>query len=144
METLVGDFLTNITIPANALVGGDEEVIVEVKNVGVILIERVTVNSELNLLAETLTDVVDIGKELITASGIGSRSVPVSSVGSIDGTKLDVEDHVVEEVTELRDGKLDLRIEASGAGLNRNLVIFITNSGKWLAFIPNRSSLVQA
>jgi hypothetical protein len=98
----VGNLLTNIAIPANALVGSDEEVIVEVKNIGVVLVKRISVHGELNLLAETLTDVVDIGKELITSGWVGGGIIPIRSIGSIYGTKLNVENHVIEEVTELR------------------------------------------
>ncbi len=136
-ETLVGNLLTNITVPTNALVGGNEEVIVEVENVRIVLIKRVTVDGELNLLAETLTDIVNISKKLITIGGVSSGVVPISSIGSIYSTKLDVENHIIEEVTKLWNRKLYLRIEASGAGLDGNLVIFITNRSEWFAFVPN-------
>jgi len=126
-ETLMGNLLTNITIPTNALVRGNEEVIVEVKNVRIVLVKRVSIDSELNLLAKTLTNIVNISKKFITRSRMSSGVVPISSVGSIYGTKLDVENHVVEEVTELRDRKLYLRIEASRTGLDSNFIVFITN-----------------
>jgi hypothetical protein len=99
--TLVGDLLTDVAVPAGALVGGNEEVIVEVQDIGIILIKRISVDSELNLGAQSLTDEVNVCEELITSRGIGLGIGPIASVGGIDSAKDDVENHVIEEVTEL-------------------------------------------
>jgi hypothetical protein len=116
--TLKGYLLANIAVPTNLLVGGNEELLVEVENLRVVLIQRVTVDIELNLLAEGLTQVVNVSKELTTLSGVSSGISPVISIQSGDGAKLDVEHHIMEEVTELGNRESNLSAETSRAGLS--------------------------
>lgn len=131
-ETLPGDLLGNVTVPTNSLVGGNEELLVEVLDIRVVLIKRVTVNRHTHALNKALAKIINIGKQLLTTSGVSSRVNIVISIKSSDATKDNVEDHVVEEITKLRNRELHLRAQTSRARLDSYLVIFVTDSSEGL------------
>lgn len=62
-EALVGLLLADQTIPTNALVGGNKEGIMESINIAVILIQRVSVDGELGVSDQALTNSVTVGQE---------------------------------------------------------------------------------
>jgi len=144
------DFLTNQALPASELAGRNLKLLVQVGGFVLVVIERVAVDLELNLLKETLTGVlavankvlvnvsgtvndsavllnVRIGKALVDAVGnIISRRLARRKVGgtnvrrerrdvagrpvrSRNGLKLGVNNHVIKEITELRDRILNSR-----------------------------------
>lgn len=167
------DFLTDQTLPAGELAGRNLELLVQVGGLILVVIERVTVNLELDLLEETLTGVlaitnkvlvdvsgavnnsavglyVRIGEALVhTVNGISSfrlagRKISSANVGGergnvagrpvrgAHGLKLGVNNHVIKEITELRDRILNSRTICGATRLCADLVIFISNGREWL------------
>jgi len=59
-ETAIRQLLSHATVPTNALVGLNEELLVHVVNFGIVLIKRVSVHGKLNVLDEGLSEEVYI------------------------------------------------------------------------------------
>ena len=93
-----------------------------VVDVIVVLIQRVSVHGELNSLDKLLSKVGNVSDE---------TSSVVSVIGS-DLSESDVENHIMEEVTKLRDGKLNFLSQSSRSGLNTDLVVLVTDCGERL------------
>jgi len=95
-EALVGLLLADKTIPTNALVGGNKEGIMEGVDIAVILIQRVSVNGELGVANQTLTNGVTVGQKGVTGGRI---------VGG-HGSKSHVQNHIMEEISKLHCGEV--------------------------------------
>lgn len=101
-EALLGVLLADVAVPADALVGGDEVLVVEALDIRAVLVEGVAVDGDTDLLDEALTNEIDVANDLGTGRGVSRGGGPVGSVGGRDGAQGGVDDHVVEEVTELQ------------------------------------------
>jgi hypothetical protein len=121
-ESTLSDFLSGVLVPSKLLVRGHEELLVHVMHIRVILIQRVSVHGKLNVLDELLAGTINVAHK---ASGI-------ISIISSDLSQADMENHIVEEVTELRNGELNLLSESSRSGLHTDLVVLITDCGERL------------
>lgn len=120
------EFLAHVLEPANTLRLADAELAVDVVRIRVVLIERVTVDIERNLLEETLTREIAPAEKGVITGAVSSGT----SEGSGGRVHLDVDNHIVEEITELGDRELHLRAERRAVG--NNLVVFETHSSERL------------
>ena len=87
--SFLGRFLSDEAVPSGTLVRLNKELTVEVVHCGGILIKRVTVDIELNLLEQTLTRVVAVTENILV------RCSSNRSVSSL--IKFDVKSHIIEE-----------------------------------------------
>jgi len=102
---LLGNFLTNHTLPANQLILRNVELTVEVVHIRGVLIQRVSVNVELNLLKKAFSGEIGIPEDVLVRSRHGRRVTK--------RLELAVESHVVEEISELRDRESHIRVKRS-------------------------------
>ncbi len=115
------DLLADVLVPADLLARADRKLAVHVVGIREVLIERVAVHDEADRLEETLTREV-----APTVEGAVHRVVHRrTSEGDRRGSDLDVDNHVTEEVTELRDRELNLRAEDR---VGDNLVVLKSHS----------------
>jgi hypothetical protein len=127
LETLFGIFLSHVSVPADHLVWRDEEFLVEILYLRVIFVERVTIDSYLHVVDERLSYIIYVCEKLLTNGGAGERARPIGGVQGSDASESKVENHIVEEVAELRDAELDRGSKSRRTALHAGLVIFITN-----------------
>lgn len=114
-EALVRVLLTDVGIPAETLVRANKELVVEVVHLLIVLVKRVTVDRELHLLAKALSDEVDVCQKLSAVGRIRSGIRPVGSILCVNRTEDNMEYHVIEEISKLRDRELNIAVQTSRA-----------------------------
>jgi hypothetical protein len=121
-ETIIRDLLSHVALPADTLIRRDEELLVHVVHIRVVLIKRVSVHGELNILDKGLSEVVDVTEVTVRVVGVISG----------DSAELKMENHIMEEISKLRNRELNVVSKSSRSGLNTNLVILVADSGEGL------------
>ncbi len=122
----VGKLLAHVLVPAELLAFTDAELAVDVVSVRVVFVERVAVDIERDLLEKTLTREVAPTEESAVYVAV-YRGARERDRGAVN---LDVNDHIVEEITELRNRELNLR--AKRRVVSNNLVVLETHGGERL------------
>lgn len=110
------EFLTHVAEPANFLTLADAELTVHVVDIRGVLIERIAVDIEADLLEETFAWEVAPAVH----GTINQRVSRGACERDSRGGNLDVDNHITEEVAELRDRELNARAER---GVGSNLVV---------------------
>lgn len=124
--TSAGHLLSDVAKPANLLVRLHGELVMEVVHVTRVLIQGVAVNLNVDLLDQAVTKVV--GEAVVILILTSCRSSKLRKHG---GIQTNMEHHIVEEITELRDGELHRLVEGS-LSTAADLVVLITDRGERL------------
>jgi hypothetical protein len=121
-ETVIGQLLSHVAVPADALIRRDEELLVHIVHIRVILIKGITIDGELNILDKGLSEEVNITEITVGVIGvIGSNSA-----------ELDMKNHIMEEIPKLWDRKLYILSQGGGSGLDPYFIVLIPDSSEGL------------
>ena len=119
-----GQLLPDEAPPPIALVGLQANVAVQGVILNIVLIERVAVDVELDVLHDALAGKVAVAEHILVGRG-SSGSVCLFVV-------LDVQGHVIEEVSELRNRESHFSSESGPAAIGLHLLIFVSDGAEWL------------
>jgi hypothetical protein len=108
-ETRLDTLLSDTSVPSNLLVRLDHKLTMVIDSIASVLIKRVAINLELNILKETLTRVITPTNKILPAGG---NLGVIGITGREDGLFNDsMDNHIIEEITELGDAEGNLASE---------------------------------
>jgi hypothetical protein len=108
-ETRLDILLSDTSVPSKLLVRLDRKLTMVIDSIASVLIKRVAINLELNILKETLTRVSTPTNKILPAGG---NLGVIGITGREDGLLNDgMNNHIIEEITELGDAEGNLASE---------------------------------